>query len=672
MFARHIPIVFTALIALAGLSACGSDQEPLNTPPASTTTRVVPSLGLVQNATVNIYAADGTTLLGTSDTGAEGQVDIAFSGYGGPILVEVLGDDVDAVYYDEASGTLQNFLAGSRMRALVAGPGGDVGVTPLTEVAYQTAVLEGAFPLTAAGVDIINEAIRAALAPGLASILSVPTVVDANTSANSLADTEPGRYALLLAALAELGSGQASPALAVLQALTADAADGVIDGQNGGGSVGAPYGDFINEMAAALSTAAGTYADASLQANASAQAPQSTTVSDGSAGGGSPNGTTQAATVNASLVSQYLLTTTANQSGSPFTDGQMVMVVVTGDGTLQIDDGPILSNPFVRDTGNGFNANEIIWLDAAADIEYALSNNSTGTFNEINVGDASAPVGNGVPAFLGQLIEQSSGGGGPANIELVQALAGTYTVTEVVEGTHDRGTVTIAADGALDYDTNRAFAVDDYDAIFDRRFLDEPAYFIETTSDGSGPRFDLLLDDSDNLIGVRYYPMGRGNGLDGHVEFGSTTPSDPGTATGDAPLGAGETGMSGVVDGIRTTIVSSNAYNDLGSGYFGVNLTDSNGPGGATRRWTMRAPLEEGSHPCNFANSERAFNTEISLHDGVNFFSASGDTGCTITVTSLSSDLLEATFSGNAVVFRDNMLQGVVIENGVVRLAAPQ
>ena len=813
----------TAVIGLAAvalLSACDSAQVVVDTNPASSTTAVTPSLGLVQNATVNFYAANGTTLLGMGETGADGRVNVTVSNHTGPIVVEVLGDDVDARYYDEAAGTLLAFPAGQRMRALVAGPGGAVGVTPLTEVAYQAALLEGAFPLTVAAVNAINEQVRAALAPGLVSILSVPTLVDGATAANSLQDNEAGRYALVLAALAELANGQAAPALAVLQALAADASDGVIDGQNGAGSVNAPYGNFITDMSAALNTAAGTYANASLQANAPAQAPQSTTVGDddGGNGGGNdgPNGTTQAATVNASLVSQFMLVATSNQSGSPFTDDQMVMAVVTGDGTLQIDDGPVLGNPFERDSGNGFTGTEIIWLDTAADIEYALSNNSTGRFNEINVGDASAPVGSGVPAFLGQLVQQSTGGGGPANIELVQALAGTYTVSEVVDGMHSRGTVTIAADGALDYDTDLAFAVDDYDAVFDRRFLDEPAYFIETTNDGSGPRFDLLLDDNDNLIGVRYHPMGFGSDGGSEVAFASSETSDPetgnngpttlaavanngitgivngteytdpdditltsfndgrfflqasgnnstwriqvteavgtyacsesgqdpspitlqhltgagtgpntgdgardgdctikvvqagpiyegfftgtlisnsetplpvtdgyfyhdpanpndtGSASDDDPLGAAETGVSGVVDGIRTTIVSSNAYNDLGSGYFGVNITDSNGPDGATRRWTMRAPLEEGSHPCNFANNERAFNTEISLFDGVDFFSASGDTGCTITVTSLTSEQLEATFSGNAAVFRNNMLQGVTIQDGVVRLAAPQ
>ena len=743
MFRRQLLFVFVSLAALAGLSACDSAQVLVDSTPSSTATTVTPSLGLVRNATVNLYAQDGATLLGSSETGADGRVDVSVSGYNGPIVVEVLGDDVDAVYYDEASMTLLSFPAGQRMRALVPGPGGNVGVTPLTEVAYQTALLEDAFPLTTNDVNTINEAVRAALAPGLVSILSVPTLVDASTPANTLADTEAGRYALILAALAELGSGQAAPALAVLEALAADAADGAIDGQNADGSVGAPYADFINDMSGALNTAASSYADTDLQASASAQAPQSTTVSSGQGGGDGPNGTTQPATVNSALVSQYMLVATSNQSGSPFTDDQMVMAVVTGDGTLQIDDGPVLGNPFERDSGNGFTGTEIIWLDTNANIEYALSNNSTGSFNEINVGDASAAApGSGVPAFLGQLIQQSTGGGGPDNIELVQALAGTYTVSEVIDGMHSRGTITIASDGAIDFDTGVSFAVSDYDAIFDRRFLSEPAYFIETTSDGSGPRIDLQLDDNDQLIGVRYFPEGRGGGgdtevavssgdgggasadpetgndgptnlaavasngitgivngteytdpdditftsfndgrfflqasgsnstwriqvteavgtyacsdsaqdaspitlqhltgagtgpntgdgardgdctikvtqagpiyegfftgtllsnqdtplplTDGYFYYDPANPNDTGSASDDAPLGAAETGVSGVVDGIRTTIVSSNAYNDLGSGYFGVNITDSNGPDGATRRWTMRAPLEEG------------------------------------------------------------------------------
>ena len=815
--AQFLRFSLGALLA-STLIGCGGDQSltQISGPPGATTT-ATPSLGLVQNATVNFYAANGTDLLGTADTGATGLVTVDVGTYNGPLLVEVLGDDVDAVYYDEASETLLSFPAGNSIRALVAAPGGQIGVTPLTEVAYQSAIASGAFPLTASGVEQLNEAVRAALAPGLTSILSVPTLVDGNTAANSLNDDEAGRYALILAALAELASTSGAPALATLQALAADAVDGVIDGQGASGSVNAPYSDFVTDMTAALNTAASSYANTALQGSASSQAPQSTNVSSGGGNTGGPNGTTQAATVNASLVSQFMLVATSNQSGSPFTNDQMVIAVVTGDNTLQIDDGPILSNPFVRDTGNGFNTAEIIWLDTTANIEYALSNNSTGTFNEINVGDAANAGSTGVPGFLGQLVQASTGGGGPDNIELVQALAGTYTVETVVDGTHTRGTVTIAADGAVDYDTDLSFSVDDYDAIFDRRFLSEPAYFIETTNDGSGPRIDLLLDDNDNLIGARYFPMGFGSDGGSEVTFGDSSsgsddpetdnngptalaavatngitgvvngteytdpddftftsfndgrfflqasgnnstwriqvteatgtyacsesaqdpspitlqhltgagtgpntgsasrqgdctikvvqagpiyegfftgtlisnqetelpltdgyfyydPANPNDSGGDpsddAALAAGETGVSGRVDGIRRTIVSSNTYNDLGSGYFGFNITDQNGPNGSTRRWTMRAPLEVGTHACAFANNDdRPFNTEISFFDGDEFFSMSGDTGCSITVSSITNGV-EATFSGNAAVFRQTVV-GVEVTDGVVRLNAP-
>jgi len=140
-----------------------------------------------------------------------------------------------------------------------------------------------------------------------------------------------------------------------------------------------------------------------------------------------------------------------------------------------------------------------------------------------------------------------------------------------------------------------------------------------------------------------------------------------GTPDDDAALGAQETGVSGVVDGVRYTITSANAYNIRASGFFGFNITDNNGPDGALRRWTMKAPLETGTHACAFSQAD---NTEISLLVGSIFYAASGDTGCTITVTSISP-VLQATFSGNAAVFLDNRLQSVTISNGVVRLDEP-
>jgi hypothetical protein len=59
------------------------------------------------------------------------------------------------------------------------------------------------------------------------------------------------------------------------------------------------------------------------------------------------------------------------------------------------------------------------------------------------------------------------GGEAPVGPCLVALHAGTYKVTPK-SGTHTRGTVTIAADGAVDYDTGLQFAIVDYEGVYDR------------------------------------------------------------------------------------------------------------------------------------------------------------------------------------------------------------
>lgn len=60
-------------------------------------------------------------------------------------------------------------------------------------------------------------------------------------------------------------------------------------------------------------------------------------------------------------------------------------------------------------------------------------------------------------------------GGGEASVGacLVAAHAGTYTVTAST-GAHQRGSVVVAEDGAIDYDTDLQFAVDDQAGVYDR------------------------------------------------------------------------------------------------------------------------------------------------------------------------------------------------------------
>ncbi len=120
-------------------------------------------------------------------------------------------------------------------------------------------------------------------------------------------------------------------------------------------------------------------------------------------------GTTTPATINSALVGSYTLTYSEAAAGGPFSDGDTVAVTVAANGSLMVPAGS-LSSPFYRSFGGTPNTAEIIWLDATAQIEYALSDNHAGNFNEINIGDASQAQGSGVPAFLGQLRMGSTGG----------------------------------------------------------------------------------------------------------------------------------------------------------------------------------------------------------------------------------------------------------------------
>jgi hypothetical protein len=253
------PVLLTIVVMLFVVARGGNDANALG---------AAPNLGVVTNATVNFFASDGTTLLGTGDTGADGIVTIDVGTYRGPVVVVVEGDD-DAAYFDEAAGTLVPFPAGSQMFALTCSRVKTIAVTPLTDIAYVQAVTEGLFPLSCCEVNALNEIVRSSLAPGLKSILSVPTPFDENTTAGSLTASEAGHYALVLAALKRLGASAPAPGLEVLGSLRQDAADGVIDS------------DFIAALQAAIIDVAADFGNSSLQAIADQLGPVDINVDGG-------------------------------------------------------------------------------------------------------------------------------------------------------------------------------------------------------------------------------------------------------------------------------------------------------------------------------------------------------------------------------------------------------
>ena len=235
----------------------------------------------------------------------------------------------------------------------------------------------------------------------------------------------------------------------------------------------------------------------------------------GDTGGGSatPPGTTEAASVNASLVGDYTLEYgdfSDDNDNDPFADGQSVSASVSADGTFTID-GTVLTAPYNRVSGGTVLTTEIYWFDAALQVEYALSNNDSGSFNEINVGDQSVPQASGFPRFLGQLtgtLDNGDAGGGSSataacgdnlggtvsGVQLLINCAGTYNVTDASAGFHPTGVVIIDETGGVDFDGENVFTADQVMAVFDRLFIeDEPRIQVNYGADDDGPAIQLFF-----------------------------------------------------------------------------------------------------------------------------------------------------------------------------------
>lgn len=276
---------------------------------------VAPALGVIYNAPVRVYRAakfdpaaannDSARIddEGSLNTGTDGLIEAgSLDAADFPVLIEVELTDATS-YYDESALSQVNIpasLQGTSLHALVPAPQDPplVAVTLLTEIAYQAAVAQGRFPLDAAAVNELNETVRNGLAPELDSLLSPATPFDSNTTTGSLGANPGGRYALLLAGLAQLGAGQDAPGLRAALDLLADLAD---DGKiNGSSAPNGSYSDnFAGDLQTALQNQAMLFGSQALQTETAGRAPVTTVYdfsaqpadeSDGDDGGANGNG----------------------------------------------------------------------------------------------------------------------------------------------------------------------------------------------------------------------------------------------------------------------------------------------------------------------------------------------------------------------------------------------
>jgi N-acetylneuraminic acid mutarotase len=205
------------------------------------------ALGATTNAVVTVERADGK-IVGTATTDEFGMVTIRNCGDTQPLLVTVEGAE-GATYWDEALSARVPMPPGLKMRVMVASEAGDatlvknIGVTPLTEAAYQYAVAqlggESAWK-TAANVTKANRDVTAEfnrVVPTTQAIedpTRLPAMARDASSQVFAATTANATYGLVMAGLVRAAivhnAGSVAPALDLKRQLALDLADGRFDG----------------------------------------------------------------------------------------------------------------------------------------------------------------------------------------------------------------------------------------------------------------------------------------------------------------------------------------------------------------------------------------------------------------------------------------------------------
>lgn len=259
------------LVVAAAASGGGGGSSSAEVAPSIVTGTVVGGPVVPDNElTVNLYRADGTTLLGTGTVNAAGQFTIDVGSYTGVVIARVVNPNANPDYIDEATGQPVD-LSASLMAVGVANTGTvTLNINPLTTLAAMKA---GDNP-SANAVNQANAAVAQAF--GITDLTGavVITTVDASGNANDAYDPADGlsnseKYGAILAALS--GMDQSAGAQATLDALAANldvdgatgalnatALEAILDGAasadgNTAGSLIAVVSDILARSSASIS-----------------------------------------------------------------------------------------------------------------------------------------------------------------------------------------------------------------------------------------------------------------------------------------------------------------------------------------------------------------------------------------------------------------------------------
>ena len=217
-------------LAVGGVAiAAGGSSGGSSTPAATTTVSGSVTAGPAitgNQLSIQLYQADGVTLLATATVNANGTYSANIGTYSGVVIAKVVDGGTGADYTDEATGTAKDLNAVLMTVAIT--PSGATAVTininPITTIAAQKAGLNADGTGSIAVATAVTEANSAvATLFGLGDIVTTAPTTTVDTgfnSADGLSAAE--KYGTVLAALSGADSNYAGDTQAVINAIVAD------------------------------------------------------------------------------------------------------------------------------------------------------------------------------------------------------------------------------------------------------------------------------------------------------------------------------------------------------------------------------------------------------------------------------------------------------------------
>lgn len=248
---------------------------------------------------------------------------------------------------------------------------------------------------------------------------------------------------------------------------------------------------------------------------------------------------------------------------------------------------------------------------------------------------------------------------GPSNLSVLTAFAGTYNVTGtatqpesrgLATRDHERGSITIFANGAVDFDTGIRFTATDIGAIYDRRNIcDLEPHFdraacrihVNYDADDSGRKLEIYLDlDKTTVLEIRYQD---GQGGRTRAAIGSKSENEEVEGPeqdGKARLN-GQYGITGLVDGVEYTYTGQAELSSQSGrkrlSYFSDTDEQSN--------WQLHLPQQAGTYQCGWSADTAHILLWLDSDNGDQVTPAMGG-HCTLTLISVDGDFIEGHFEG--------------------------